>query len=746
MDESLGTSPAHAPLLHRLRHARRTAFNRMFAAVYFCAILVLLYRHALKLILSTTFASFLISLSFLVSDTFLAFVWFTRQCFLMTIVYREEYLENLQKALLLKKSSLDFPALDVFICTADPYKEPPLRLVSTALSVMAYDYPTEKISVYVSDDGGSQVTLFACMEAAKFAYHWLPFCRKNNIIERSPEAYFAANHSSWFFDTDEIQKMYESMKQRVERVLEKGKVDEEYITEELERKAFSQWVDHGFTRQDHPTVIQVLLESRKNKDATNHLMPNLIYVSREKSRTSSHNFKAGALNVMLRVSATMTNAPIILNLDCDMYSNDPRTPLRALCYLLDPKLMSKLAYVQFPQIFHGINKNDTYSCEYKRPFCSNLLGLDGVLGPNYIGTGCFFNRRAFFGSPSTIVPPEIPELCPDSVVDKSIQSQPVLELAHKVARCNYEYKTKWGYEVGYRYGSLVEDFFTGLQLQCEGWRSIFCNPKRAAFLGDAPISLVDVLNQVQRWSIGSLQVAFSSFSPLTCGIRSLGPHMGLAYTHYCFWSTWFIPLTLYAFLPQLCLLHGLSVFPKLSEPSFILYVFLVLGAYGQDLLEFMIEEGTVQNWWNDQRMWMIRGLSSFGYGSLEFFLKCLGISTYGFGLTNKVIDDEQSKRYGQGMFEFGDSSNMFVPLITAAIVNLVSFLMGLVQVLRGSKMEGLFLQMFLAGFVVLNALPIYEAMVLRNDKGRIPFKTTATSTCLALALYGLVSLPLMDSN
>ncbi|KAG2680811.1 hypothetical protein I3760_11G115400 [Carya illinoinensis] len=699
MDQSLNSFPSRAPLLHRLRPARRTAFNRMFAAVYFCAILVLLYLHALKLIHSTTFTSFIISLSFLVSDTFLAFLWITRQCFLMTIVYRDEYPENLHEALLLKKSSSDFPALDVFVCTADPYKEPPMRLVSTVLSIMAYDYPTENISIYVSDDGGSQ-------------------------------------------------KIYESMEERIENVLETGKVGGENITEELERRAFSNWTDHGFIRQHHPTVIQVLLESGKNKDVTNHLMPNLIYVSREKSRTSTHNFKAGALNVLLRVSATMTNAPIILNLDCDMYSNDPRTPLRALCYLLDPKLMSQLAYVQFPQIFHGINKNDTYGCEYKRVFFSNPLGLDGMLGPNYVGTGCFFNRRAFFGGPSTIVPLEIPELGPDSVVDKSmqIQSQSVLELAHKVAGCNYEYKTKWGYEVGFRYGSLIEDFFTGFRLQCEGWRSVFCNPKRPAFLGDAPINLIDALNQVQRWNIGALQAYFSSFSPLTFGTRSLGPFMGLAYTHYCLWPTWFIPLTLYAFLPQLSLLHGVSVFPKLSEPSFILYVFLVLGAYGQDLIEFLIEEGTIQKWWNDQRMWMIRGLSAFGYGCLVFFLKCLGISTYGFGLTSKVIDDEQSKRYGQGMFEFGASSNIFVPLITAAIINLVSFLMGLVQVLRGRKMEGLFLQMFLAGFVVLNALPIYEAMVLRNDKGRIPFKTTATSTCLALALYGLVSLPLRNRN
>ncbi len=189
------------PPLHTLRHARRTTFNRVFVAIYTCAILALLYHHALKLIFhSTTLSSFFITLSFFISDIILAILWATQQCFRITIVYRDEFPENLEKVM--KKS--DFPTLDVFICTADPYKEPPMRLVNTALSVMAYDYPTEKISVYVSDDGGSQLTLFACMEAAKFASQWLPFCRKNNIVDRSPEAYFASNHS-WCSDAEKIK-------------------------------------------------------------------------------------------------------------------------------------------------------------------------------------------------------------------------------------------------------------------------------------------------------------------------------------------------------------------------------------------------------------------------------------------------------------------------------------------------------------------------------------------------------------
>ncbi|KAB1201130.1 Cellulose synthase-like protein G3 [Morella rubra] len=941
-----------APSLHTLRHARRTALNYLFAAVYSCAVVVLLYHQAHRLVHSTTLASFFISLSLFLADTVLAFMWTTRQSFLVNIVYRDEHPGNLEEVL--KKS--DFPALDVFICTADPYKEPPMRLVSTALSVMAYDYPTEKISVYVSDDGGSQVTLYACMEAVKFASHWLPFCRKQNTAHRSPEAYFASNHS-WSSDTEQIKIMYENMKARVEAVLErgkveeyiteeierrilskwtdgftrqdhpavieimyenmkarveavlergkveeyiteeierrilskwtdgftrqdhpavievgfmygslvedfytgfrlqckgwksifcnpkrpaflgdspislidvlnqlqrwvigglqvgfcrftpitfgiksmgpfmglaythycfwpiwcipitiyaflpqlallnglsifpkimyenmkarvetvleKGKVQEEYITEEIERRILSKWTD-GFTNQDHPAVIEVLLEGSKNRDITDHSMPNFIYVSREKSRTSTHNFKSGALNVMLRVSATMTNAPIILNIDCDMYSNDPQTPLRALCYLLDPKLKSQLAYVQFPQMFPGINKDDTYSCAYKRPFQINPMGLDGLSGPNYIGTGCFFNRQAFFGGPSTITTPEISQLGPHHVVDKPIQSPPTLDLAHKVAGCNYENKTRWGSEVGFMYGSLVEDFYTGFRLQCKGWKSIFCNPKRPAFLGDSPISLIDVLNQLQRWVIGGLQVGFCKFTPITFGIKSMGLFMGLAYTHYCFWPIWCIPITIYAFLPQLALLNGLSIFPKLSEPWFFLYVFLFLGAYGYDFLEFVVEGGTVQMWWNDQRMWMIRGLSCFFFAALEYFLKCLGISTYGFSVTSKMIDDEQSKRYYQGIFEFGVSSPMFVPLTMGAIINLVSFFVGLVRVLRGSNFEGLLLQMFIAGFAVTNALPIYEAMVLRSDKGRMPFKTTINSTCLALALYVLASLLLRD--
>ena len=75
-------------------------------------------------------------------------------------------------------------------------KEPPVGVVSTALSAMAFEYPADKLSVYVSDDGGADVTLFAFMEGARFARHWLPFCRENGVQVRSPEVFFASSSSS----------------------------------------------------------------------------------------------------------------------------------------------------------------------------------------------------------------------------------------------------------------------------------------------------------------------------------------------------------------------------------------------------------------------------------------------------------------------------------------------------------------------------------------------------------------------
>lgn len=63
----------------------------------------------------------------------------------------------------------DLPGVDIFVSTADPEKEPPLVTANTILSILAVDYPVEKLSCYISDDGGAILTFEAMAEAVNFA-------------------------------------------------------------------------------------------------------------------------------------------------------------------------------------------------------------------------------------------------------------------------------------------------------------------------------------------------------------------------------------------------------------------------------------------------------------------------------------------------------------------------------------------------------------------------------------------------
>ncbi|EPS72160.1 hypothetical protein M569_02596, partial [Genlisea aurea] len=698
------------PPLHTLRRLRRRHINRIFAGIYSLVVLSLLYHHLNGVVFGpNSFSSFLL----FIADVVLAYMWSAMQPFRLNPVVRQEFPENLRASVEPK----DFPPIDVFIFTADPYKEPPTMVVNTALSVMAYDYPPEKLSIYVSDDGGSELTMFAFMEAANFAKIWLPFCRENNVQDASPEAYF---NSTNYAHNPQIKKKYEDMKSKVETAVARRRVTGEHISGEDERRILSQFSGDGFARQNHPTVIQVLLDSRKDKVNNGGPTPNLIYVSREKSKAVPHHFKAGAINTLLRVSATMTNSPIILLLDCDMYSNDPSTAQRALCYFNSKPIWpnrKNFGYIQFPQRYQGLTEADIYGCEYKMPFRINPRGLDGLSGSNFVGTNGFFRRRIFFGGPSSYIQPEIDNLDPFRVVEGPIDEPEVLEQARFVARSDYENRTKWGSEIGFRYGSLVEDYYTSYRLLCEGWESIFCDPKRAAFLGDVPKSLMDMLAQNKRWCIGLLEVGFSKFSPLTYGIKSMGFLMAQCFAHYAFWPMWCIPIIIYAFYPSIALIKGIPIFPKVNDAWFLVYIFLFVGSYGQDCFEYISNGSTVRGWWNNQRIWLIRGLSSFLFGLIDYISIRLGLTALGFSLTSKVENDEQKERYERGILEFGVASPMFVPAGAAALLNLLAFVWGSVRWANGG--EVLTMEILAAGFGVANGLPFYEAMFFRRDEGRI---------------------------
>ncbi|XP_060961164.1 cellulose synthase-like protein E6 [Cannabis sativa] len=99
------------------------------------------------------------------------------------------------------------------------------------------------------------------------------------------------------------------------------------------------------------------------------------------------------LSNKIRLSAQISNAPIILNVDCDMYSNYSESVRDAMCFFLDKEKGHEIAYIQFPQAFENLIENDIYSGSLRLIMEVDLRGFDSNGGPCYIGTGCFYRRE-----------------------------------------------------------------------------------------------------------------------------------------------------------------------------------------------------------------------------------------------------------------------------------------------------------------------------------------------------------------
>ncbi|KAK2988152.1 hypothetical protein RJ640_020634 [Escallonia rubra] len=325
-------------------------------------------------------------------------------------IERETYLDRLSLRYEKDGHPSQLCPVDIYVSTVDPLKEPPLVTVNTVLSILAVDYPTDKVSCYVSDDGAAMLTFEALSETSDFSKRWVPFCKKFNIEPRAPEWYFAQKIDylkdkvlpSFVKERREMKREYEEFKVRINALVAKAqKVPEEGWT----MQDGTPWP--GNNVRDHPGMIQVFLGQSGGLDKDGKKLPHLVYVSREKRPGFDHHKKAGAMNALVRVSALLTNAPYLLNLDCDHYINNSKAIRESMCFMMDPLLGKRVCYVQFPQRFDGIDKSDRYANRNTVFFDINMKGLDGIQGPIYVGTGCVFRRQALYGfdAPKTKKPP-----------------------------------------------------------------------------------------------------------------------------------------------------------------------------------------------------------------------------------------------------------------------------------------------------------------------------------------------------
>ncbi|GAB4841074.1 Cellulose synthase-like protein D5 [Ancistrocladus abbreviatus] len=348
------------------------------------------------------------------------------------------------------KGRSDLPGIDVFVSTADPEKEPPLVTANTILSILAVDYPVEKLACYLSDDGGSLLTFEALAETASFARIWVPFCRKHGIEPRSPDSYFGQKKDflknkvrlDFVRERRWVKREYDEFKVRINSLPDsiRRRSDAYNAHEELRAKKKhvemggnvgesvkvpkATWMSDGshwpgtwmsaetdHSRGDHAGIIQAMLAPPNSEpvygseaDAENLIdtteadirLPMLVYVSREKRPGYDHNKKAGAMNALVRTSAIMSNGSFILNLDCDHYIYNSLALREGMCFMLD-RGGDRVCYVQFPQRFEGIDPNDRYANHNAVFFDVSMRAFDGLQGPMYVGTGCIFRRTALYG-------------------------------------------------------------------------------------------------------------------------------------------------------------------------------------------------------------------------------------------------------------------------------------------------------------------------------------------------------------
>ncbi|XP_058112663.1 cellulose synthase-like protein E1 isoform X2 [Magnolia sinica] len=606
-------------------------------------------------------------------------------------VYRSTFKERLSH-----RYEDELPGVDIFVCTADPTIEPPTLVINTVLSVMAYDYPQEKLSIYLSDDGGSDLTFYALLEASRFSKHWIPFCKKFKVEPRSPAVYFATTsephdtqHTNEWLST---KKLYEEMANRIDTTVKLGRISGEI---RAEHKGFTEWQSVVNSR-NHQAIIQI------------------------------------------RVSSVISNGPIILTIDCDMYSNNAESVRDALCFFMDEEKGREIAYVQFPQSFHNLSKNDIYGNSYKTINGMEFHGMDGYGGPMYVGTGCFFRRESLCGKKYS---EEYKEEWKKGMEGRAKGNAMELEdRAKGLASCTCEENTQWGKEMGLKYGTPVEDVTTGLAIQCRGWKSIYLNPTRKAFLGIAPTTLLQSLVQHKRWGEGHLQLFLTKHCSFIQGHGKIKLQLQMGNAILNAWAVNAFPTLCYVVVPSLSLLNGISLFPKISSPWFITFAYVTVAKHTYSLVEGLWLGDTVQSWWNQQRIWLYRRTSAYFFANIDVALKLSGLAKSAFAITAKETDDEVAKRYELEIMEFGSNSPMFTILATLAMLNLFCLFGAIKRLAMGDEMgdvEALVLQFVLCGVLVIINWPIYQGLLMRKDMGRLP--TTVAFTSIGLAVLACLN-------
>ncbi|KAG9135328.1 hypothetical protein Leryth_015232 [Lithospermum erythrorhizon] len=158
-----------------------------------------------------------------ICEIWFAISWILDQFPKWYAIKRETYLDRLSFRYERKGKPSELADVDIFVSTVDPMKEPQLITANTVLSILAVDYPVDKVSCYVSDDDAAMLTFESLSETTEFARKWVPFCKNYNIEPRAPQWYFSQKidylknkvHPAFVGERRAMKREYEEFKIRI---------------------------------------------------------------------------------------------------------------------------------------------------------------------------------------------------------------------------------------------------------------------------------------------------------------------------------------------------------------------------------------------------------------------------------------------------------------------------------------------------------------------------------------------------
>lgn len=176
---------------------------------------------------------------------------------------------------------------------------------------------------------------------------------------------------------------------------------------------------------------------------------------------------------------------------------------------------------------------------------------------------------------------------------------------------------------------------------------------------------------------------------------------------------------------------------QVSDPWFAVFLAVFISGCCQHLFEVLLTGGSIRMWWNEQRIWMVKSVSSSFFGCLDIATRLIGVKRVDFELTSKVTEKDQVDLYAKGVFDFQGSSLMLVPVVTSSILNIAALVGGVWKVIAEGNYSELIIQLFLTLFIVISTYPIIEGIVIRKDAARVPPSITFLSIICTIVLLFL---------